>query len=109
MMDEDRTTSQDAYAMTEEKTEKQRGTRKHRTGTVLSNRQDKTIVVRVDRRTQHPLYKKTVIRAKKYYAHDPSNEAQVGDVVEIQETRPLSKMKRWCLVSIVQRAATASE
>lgn len=97
--------------MTEESTTEARlrGTRKRRTGTVLSNRQDKTIVVRVERRTQHPLYRKTVIQAKKYYAHDPANEAQVGDVVEIVETRPLSKLKRWRLASILQRATTVSE
>lgn len=83
-----------------------RGLRKTRTGTVISARQDKTIVVKVDRRTEHPRYQKVVTRSKKYYAHDESNEAREGDVVQIMETRPLSKLKRWRLVSIMQRAAT---
>ncbi len=83
-----------------------RGRRKLRTGTVVSDCQDKTIVVRVERRTVHPLYRKVVTRANKYYAHDEANEAKVGDSVQIAETRPLSKMKRWRLTSIVQRAAT---
>ena len=89
-----------------ESQETNRGSRKVRTGTVVSDCQDKTIVVRVERRTVHPLYRKVVTRAKKYYAHDEANEAKVGDRVQIAETRPLSKMKRWRLTSIVQRAAT---
>ncbi len=92
-----------------EHTEKTRGNRKKRTGMVVSNRQDKTIVLRVERRTKHPLYGKIVKRSKKYYAHDELNQAAVGDLVEIQETRPLSKLKRWRLVSIVQRTAAAIE
>jgi small subunit ribosomal protein S17 len=91
--------------MSEEQRAK-RGSRKMRIGVVVSDRQDKTIVVRVDRRTAHPLYKKVITRAKKYYAHDEANEARVGDRVEIAETRPLSRTKRWRLHSIVQRAAT---
>ena len=86
--------------------ETSRGTRKVRTGTVVSACQDKTIVVRVERRTMHPLYKKVVTSAKKYYAHDEANEAKVGDRVQIAETRPLSKLKRWRMMSIVQHAAT---
>ncbi len=86
-----------------------RGTRKNRIGEVVSNRADKTIVVKVERKAPHPLYRKIVKRTRKYYAHDELNQAQVGDRVEIQETRPLSKMKRWRLVTIVQRTATATE
>jgi small subunit ribosomal protein S17 len=90
--------------MTEEQT-KLRSLRKTRTGTVVSDKQDKTLVVKVERRAAHPRYHKVVTHSKKYYAHDENNEARVGDVVEIMETRPLSKLKRWRLVSIVQRAA----
>jgi len=92
-----------------EKTEKKRGTRKQRFGTVVSNRPDKTIVVRVERRTRHPLYRKTVKRTSKCYVHDELNQANVGDLVEIQETRPLSKLKKWRLVTIVKRTAAAAE
>ncbi len=95
--------------MTENQQEAKRGYRKKRTGRVVSNRADKTVVVRVERRTEHPRYGKTVKRSKKYYAHDELNQAEVGDLVEIQETRPLSKLKRWRLVSIVQRTAAVVE
>ncbi|UCF21424.1 MAG: 30S ribosomal protein S17 [Gemmatimonadota bacterium] len=81
-----------------------RGQRKMRVGSVVSDRQDKTIVVSVERRYAHPLYGKQVTRHKKYYAHDQDNEARVGDVVRIVEARPLSKLKRWRLVEVVQRA-----
>jgi small subunit ribosomal protein S17 len=90
--------------MTEEQT-KPRSLRKTRTGTVVSDKQDKTLVVKVERRAAHPRYHKVVTHTKKYYVHDENNEARAGDVVEIMETRPLSKLKRWRLVSIVQRAA----
>jgi len=91
--------------MTDEpKTE--RGLRKTRVGRVLSDRQDKSIVVQVERRAAHPRYQKTIVLRKRYYAHDENNEARVGDRVEIMETRPLSKQKRWRLVSVLQRAAT---
>lgn len=82
----------------------ERNTRKERQGVVVSDAQDKTIVVRVERRTTHPLYGKTVTRSKKYHVHDESNEAGVGDTVRIQETRPISKLKRWRLAGIVERA-----
>ncbi len=85
--------------------EDKRGRRKVRTGFVVGDCQDKTIIVRVERRTVHPLYGKVVNSGKKYYAHDEANEAKIGDRVQIAETRPLSKMKRWRLASIVQRAA----
>src|SRR5215510_247313 len=64
-------------------------------GVVVSDKQDKTVVVRVERRFTHPVLKKTVRRSKKYYAHDEKNEFSVGDVVRIEERRPLSKLKRW--------------
>ncbi|SHG74493.1 SSU ribosomal protein S17P [Thermosyntropha lipolytica DSM 11003] len=83
-----------------------RGHRKVRVGTVVSDKMDKTIVVRVETVKQHPLYKKTIKTSKKYKAHDENNEAKVGDVVRIMETRPLSKEKRWRLVEIIERAKT---
>ncbi|MDR1829008.1 MAG: 30S ribosomal protein S17 [Methylobacteriaceae bacterium] len=67
-------------------------------GVVVSDKQDKTIVVKVERRFTHPLFKKTVRRAKNYHAHDEHNTAKVGDVVSIEESRPLSKLKSWVLV-----------
>ncbi|MBR2510287.1 MAG: 30S ribosomal protein S17 [Lentisphaeria bacterium] len=81
-----------------------RGNRKERIGVVVSDIQDKTIVVRVDRRTPHPLYKKIVKVRKKFTAHDEKNEARKGDTVRIVETRPLSKNKCWRLVEIISRA-----
>ena len=76
---------------------------KQRTGEVLSNKMEKTIVVRVQRRFRHLQYKKVVTSFKKFYAHDEKREANVGDIVSIEETRPLSKLKRWRLVSVVER------
>ncbi|MCE5360472.1 MAG: 30S ribosomal protein S17 [Acidithiobacillus sp.] len=73
-------------------------------GTVVSNRMDKTIVVLVERRIQHPLYKKYIRRSKKFHAHDQENQCQIGDTVRIEECRPLSKTKTWRLVSIVGHA-----
>lgn len=67
-------------------------------GTVVSDKNDKTVVVEVERRYTHPLYKKVVRRSKKYHAHDEANVAKVGDRVRIQETAPISKNKRWTLV-----------
>jgi small subunit ribosomal protein S17 len=81
-----------------------RGNRKERVGVVVSDVQDKTIVVNVDRRKQHPLYKKVVRVSKKFTAHDENNEAKKGDTVRIVETRPLSKQKRWRLLEIISRA-----
>lgn len=74
------------------------------TGTVVSDTQDKTVIVRVDRRMSHPLYKKPYLISKKYTAHDEKNEAKLGDVVEIDESRPLSKTKRWTLNKVVNAA-----
>ena len=82
----------------------ERNQRKVRQGVVISAASDKTCVVRVQERKQHPLYKKMITQSKKLHAHDEQNEAGVGDVVTITETRPLSKMKRWRLVEIVEKA-----
>ena len=80
-----------------------RGHRKERVGDVVSDKMNKTIVVRVKRRFRHPRFKKVVTAYSKFYAHDEKNEAKVGDRVRIQETRPLSKTKCWRLVEIVER------
>ena len=82
-----------------------RGNRKERVGEVVSNKMAKTIVVRVERRFPHPQFKKIVTAYKKFYAHDEKSEAKIGDTVRIEETRPLSKLKRWKLVEVVERAA----
>ncbi|MBK8965664.1 MAG: 30S ribosomal protein S17 [Lewinellaceae bacterium] len=81
-----------------------RNLRKQRTGIVVSNKMDKTIAVQVERRLKHPLYGKFVKRSKKFIAHDEENTCNIGDRVRIMETRPLSKMKRWRLVEILERA-----
>ena len=75
-------------------------------GTVVSDKTDKTVVVKVERRFTHPLLKKTVRRSKKYQAHDETNQFKVGDVVTIEESRPISKSKRWIVVG-AEGAATA--
>lgn len=79
-----------------------RGKRKGRTGFVVSNAMDKTIVVKVERRFRHPLYQKEIKQFRKYHAHDETNQAKKGDKVRIVETRPLSRLKRWRLVEIIQ-------
>lgn len=81
-----------------------RGLRKTRTGRVVSDKMDKTIVVAVETQVQHPLYKKRIKRTTKFKAHDANNECRIGDVVKVMETRPLSKDKRWRLVEIVTKA-----
>ena len=85
--------------MTEE-----RNLRKVRQGVVVSDANDKTIVVKVTERKPHPIYGKMITESKKYHTHDENNEAGIGDTVQIMETRPLSKMKRWRLVKIVEKA-----
>jgi len=85
------------------------GRRKEVIGNVVSNRMHKTIVVQVVRRKSHPLYLRVISKAKKFYAHDEKNEAHVGDVVRLEETRPLSKLKRWRLKEIVRKAALVPE
>lgn len=85
----------------------ERGRSRTLTGVVTSAKMDKTIVVQVTRRFSHPEYEKTVRRRKKYYAHDEKREAGVGDRVTIKQTRPLSKLKRWALEEIVEKAAVS--
>lgn len=92
-----------AEAIETSKTE--RGNRKERVGEVISNKMAKTIVVRVERRFPHPQFKKVVTSFSKFYAHDEKGEAKLGDRVRIQESRPLSKTKRWRLVEVVERSA----
>jgi small subunit ribosomal protein S17 len=86
-----------------ENTVEKRGNRKERVGEVISAKMAKTIVVRVERRFPHPKYRKVVTAYTKFYAHDEKCEAKAGDRVLIQETRPLSKLKRWRLVEVVER------
>lgn len=83
---------------------KARGKRKTRIGRVVSDKMDKTVVVQVERLAPHPLYGKILRRRKKFKAHDENNECRIGDLVEIMETRPLSKTKRWRVVRILERA-----
>jgi len=85
------------------------GKRKELIGYVVSNRMNKTIVVEVVRRRAHPLYTRVISKAKKFYAHDERNEAHVGDVVRLEETRPLSKLKRWRLKEVVRKTALGPE
>jgi small subunit ribosomal protein S17 len=82
---------------------KERGRRKVRTGVVVSDVMDKTVVVRISTQVRHPLYQKIMRRTTKLKAHDEANEAHVGDTVRISETRAMSKTKRWRLVEIVER------
>lgn len=82
----------------------QRNSRKTRIGKVVSNKMQKSIVVAVERKVAHPLYKKYFRRTTKFYVHDEKNEAAVGDTVKIMETRPLSKLKRWRLIEVVAKA-----
>ena len=82
-----------------------RGHRKERVGEVIANKMAKTIIVRVERRFPHPRFKKVVTGYKKFYVHDEKSEAKVGDQVRIEETRPLSKTKRWRLLQVVERAS----
>ena len=85
-------------------TENTRAFRKTRIGQVVSDKMDKTIVVAVKDSYQHPLYKKTMKRTYKLKAHDENNECGIGDTVEVMETRPLSKDKRWRLINIIEKA-----
>ena len=82
----------------------ERNLRKTRTGKVVSDKMDKTIVVAVEDHVKHPLYNKIVKRTYKLKAHDENNECKVGDTVKVMETRPLSKDKRWRLVEVIERA-----
>jgi len=82
----------------------ERALRKTRVGMVVSNKMDKTIVVAIMENVRHPIYKKVIKRTYKLKAHDENNECNIGDKVEVMETRPLSKDKRWRLVSIIEKA-----
>ena len=90
--------------MSEQATVAERALRKVRVGRVVGSQMDKTVVVRVVDLKQHPVYKKVVRRAKKYMAHDEQNQCGVGDWVRIMETRPVSKLKRWRVVEVVEKA-----
>ena len=85
-----------------------RDQRKERVGEVISNKMAKTIIVRVQRRFAHPVFKKVVTSYNKFYVHDEKGEAKLGDQVRIQETRPLSKTKRWRLLEVVARGETVT-
>ena len=80
------------------------GLRQRRTGEVVSAKMAKTVVVQVARRVEHPKYKRVIRMAKKFYAHDEQGQCREGDRVEIEETRPLSKLKRWRVVRVLQKA-----
>ncbi|MFQ5868449.1 MAG: 30S ribosomal protein S17 [Candidatus Zixiibacteriota bacterium] len=81
-----------------------RGKRKERVGRVVSNKMDKTVVVAIERRMAHPIYKKVITRTTKLFAHDEENRSMVGDLVKVMETRPLSRNKRWRLVEVLEKA-----
>ena len=81
---------------------------KRQIGIVISNKMQKTIVVKVENRYSHPIYSKTLIRTKKYLAHDPLEESKIGDKVLVEECRPLSKRKRWKLVKIISKSSLIS-
>ena len=82
----------------------ERGRRKERVGIVVSNKMDKTITVLVERKVKHPVYGKFMRQSKKFMAHDEKGECGIGDTVKISETRPLSKLKRWRMVEIIEKA-----
>ncbi len=84
--------------------EENRKSRKERTGLVVSNKMDKTITVTVERKVKHPIYGKFTKKHTKFHAHDETNDCNIGDTVKIMETRPLSKLKRWRLVEVLERA-----
>ncbi|MGS1015733.1 30S ribosomal protein S17 [Allosphingosinicella humi] len=79
------------------------------TGTIVSDKTDKTVVVKVERRVKHPLYGKIIRRSKKYHAHDEGNEFREGEIVRIEETRPISKLKTWKVVERVNAHATPAK
>ncbi len=80
-----------------------RNLRKTRTGVVTSNKMDKTITIAIERKVKHPLYGKFVKKTSKFHAHDENNECSIGDTVKIMETRPMSKLKRWRLVEVLEK------
>jgi len=88
---------------------REQGRRNTKVGEVVSTKMAKTIVVEVTRQKQHPLYVRVVKKSKKFYAHDEQGTARMGDVVRIEETRPLSKLKRWRLTEVIRRAAVVPQ
>jgi small subunit ribosomal protein S17 len=88
----------------ETKTKTEKRNRKTLIGTVVSNKMEKTVVIRIERRKLHPLYKKYITRTKKIKAHDEGNLCQIGDLVKVIESRPLSKDKRWSLLEVLEKA-----
>lgn len=86
----------------------ERGSRKERIGKVVSNKMAKTIVVKVERRYPHPQFRKVITTVSKFHAHDETQAAGVGDTVRIQETRPISRLKRWRLVEVVEKNSEAA-
>jgi len=102
-------TGQSEKAQAEKAQSEKHSGRKVLIGTVVSNKMQKTIVVEVTRKKAHPLYRRVISIRKKFYAHDEKNEAHPGDVVRIEESRPLSKLKRWTLKEIVRKTALVPE
>src|SRR5437764_9244731 len=89
-------------------TETKKAGRATKVGEVVSTKMNKTIVVAVDMKKAHPLYRRVISRSKKFYVHDEENRALLGDVVRIEETRPMSKLKRWRLLEVIRRSALAA-
>ena len=104
MSDESVTANEAAETTTSTATEPKRNARKVREGIVVSQKMDKTAVVAVVERVRHPKYNKFVLQTKKLYAHDETNDVNVGDRVRVTETRPLSKLKRWRVAEVLERA-----
>jgi len=101
----EQTEAPEAQATVTEDAPDERNRRKVRVGVIVSDKADKTVVVKVERRFPHPLYGKGMARTTKYHAHDENNEFKVGDTVRITETRPLSKTKRWRVLGLLDRQA----
>lgn len=95
--------------MSEASVEQRSAARKTRTGSVISTKMDKTVVVKVERRFAHPHFRKVIRSFKKYYAHDEDGALRVGDVVRIEETRPMSKLKRWRFIEMVRENEEARQ
>jgi small subunit ribosomal protein S17 len=95
---------QDTTAQADEKVERQQKPRTMKVGRVVSDKMDKTVVVAVNYVRRHPLYHKRITRTSKFYAHDENNECKSGDLVRIEETRPMSRQKRWIVREVVERA-----
>ena len=95
---------QETTAQADEKVERLQKPRTMKVGRVVSDKMDKTVVVAVNYVRTHPLYKKRITRTSKFYAHDENNECKAGDLVRIEETRPMSRQKRWVVREIVERA-----